>query len=489
MDEALKQKTTASIAYNGLAAIVAFVLQFFSNIVLSQKLSASDFGLVGFAYIFINFLARFEDLGLNRALIRRDEIDERVTGTALTTKTVISSSLFIVSVVLAPFAQYLFDNPKIVIVIRLLSLNYLINILSFIPSSLLTRELNFKKINIAKVSSRLANSIITIVLALSGFNYLSIVIGNIAATLILAISLNLFLPTKIRYYFNRGVFLELVSFGWKVTASGLVIFIVFNIDNFVIGIISGSVLLGYYVIAFNWGSMICALLSSVVLEVLFPTYSKLKNSRESLRAAYLKTLEIISFLAVIANLTLFLVSDGFLFHILGKGTAKWMPAAEALRVLCLYGIIRSLLEPIGNIILALGRPGIILRANMFASGIEVLLIYPVARYTGIVGVAILVTAAYCAQYVFFKEFIINELGISYRELNKVLRSPLISALALFPAYKIIHSITKDFGMLSVPVEVLFCVGFFILVHGVLTKWKLHREVGYLAKAVLIRKGK
>ena len=104
----------------------------------------------------------------------------------------------------------------------------------------------------------------------------------------------------------------------------------------------------------------------------FQLTSKIQQDRSKLKNAYLKVLEYVSFIAILANLCLFAVSEEFLYFILGQGTDKWLPALSAFRILCVYGIVRSLLEPVGNVIMALGMPNILIRATLVAGLIEVL---------------------------------------------------------------------------------------------------------------------
>ncbi len=118
---------------------------------------------------------------------------------------------------------------------------------------------------------------------------------------------------------------------------GFIVFTIFNVDNFIIGAVKGSSELGYYMIAFNWGSIICVILGTVVNNVLFPTFSRMEQDRERIKKSYLRVLEYVSCIGMLTNITLLLVSEDFLVYVLGHGTDKWLPALLSLRILCLYG--------------------------------------------------------------------------------------------------------------------------------------------------------
>jgi len=152
-----------------------------------------------------------------------------------------------------------------------------------------------------------------------------------------------------RHFINYGVNIFLV---------GLLSYALLNAGNFVIGAVKGATALGYYTIAFNWGGMICSILIGTVSSVLFPTFAKIQDDRQRLRAAYLKIIEFIAVIAIMANLTLFLTGREFLYFVLGHSTEKWFPSLIAFQILCGFGILKSLLEPGASLMMAIGNTAV-----------------------------------------------------------------------------------------------------------------------------------
>ena len=144
---------------------------------------------------------------------------------------------------------------------------------------------------------------------------------------------------------------------------GILVFLILNMDNFLVGSKMGSAKLGYYALAFTWGSFICGLLYDTVNNVLFPAFSAIQDDTAAMRRWYLKTVDMVGFVAVVANTALLANVHFFLVTFLGKGTDKWVPAATALKILCVYGIMRVITEPISNCIMARGRTKILLHAT------------------------------------------------------------------------------------------------------------------------------
>jgi len=471
----LKIKTIVNIGYVAVARVANLAFSGAASIILAQNLSSSDYGIVGFATIFIGFLAQFSDLGINSAVIQKSDLDERGLYTGFTIKFFIGNIIFGFAFFLSPVTKVFFDNDAVEMVMIVLSLNFLLNTFSFLPNCLLVRDLNYKKIFLPDICSSLIGSITSIILALSGFKYWSIVYANLSSSVVRSLILNILKPVKIRFRFNKEIAAEFIHYGGFLFLSGFFVYAIFNADNFIIGAVKGSQELGYYALAFNWGSMICGILFSTVNSVLFPTFSRKQDDRDWLKKNYLRVLEYLSFLAVLGNAILFAVAPDFLFFILGHGTDKWHAAINAFKILCIYGIFRALLEPVGNIFLALGKTNMLFRSTVIVAVLELSLLYPSIKYFGIEGAAIVVTIAYAMQYFVYFPFLKKNFNLNYNEVWVVAKPAILSgifAVIIITAYSEIFKINSLFFMFQK--IFLGSVGF-LLLHGILTKWKFVYE--------------
>jgi O-antigen/teichoic acid export membrane protein len=256
-----------------------------------------------------------------------------------------------------------------------------------------------------------------------------------------------------------------------------------NLDNFVVGTLLGSATLGYYALAFTWGTKLCETLGSVVNSVLFPTFAKIQGNVPRLRAAYIKSLEFVAFLAVGGYVALFVVSGDFLIHILGAGEDKWLPSIAVLQILCLYGLIRALLEPIGSVVMAVGGVPILVRANLLAAVVNMTLIYPALLAFGIEGVAAIVTVSYACQYLVFLPVLKDRLALSPREFMTPLSKPLIAGtitLAAMVAFQGADALGH--GQLRFWLAGLSSVAIYIAVFGLLSRGTAYRDLYNLIRS-------
>jgi lipopolysaccharide exporter len=476
MTGALKRKTATNIAYNATSKLTTFAFQAVASVILTRTLSAADYGVVGFAWIFINFLAQFNDLGINNAVIQARELDDDALFTAFTMKTLLAFLVCGAAAAAAPLAVRFLDNAAIVPVIRVLSLNFLIAAWGFVPTVLLLRDLDYRRLAISSTCATVASGCLAVVLALSGFGYWSIVTASIGAALVNTIMLNLIRGKRIHWRLSRIHAAHFIRYGWSLFVSGLVIFAIFNADSFVIGALAGSTVLGYYVIALSWGAMITTLAGAIVNSVLFPTLSRLQGDRERIRRGYLLSLEYITFTGILINLTLFFVAREFLHEILGHGTDKWLPSLTALRILCIYGVIRVMLEPLGNVIMALGRTKLLMVATLLCAVLELGMLYPALHYFGIEGAASVVTLAYAAQYAVYYPFLKKDIGITLRDIVDTVGPALSCAILIAPALFLYQYLRPDTTILSLFEKVFACAVGYAVIYGMVTRWKVFGDV-------------
>jgi lipopolysaccharide exporter len=405
-----KAKTFRNIIYACVTKGATLICLVLATSVVARNLSPADYGVVGFAGIIIGFLGHFSDLGLASALIRRPQLDQRNLGSAFTLKIILGTGAFILAFSIAPFAHHFFEHPQTGNVIRLLALNFLVSTIGFIPLVTLTREMNYRALVIPGVIATVVRCVLVIILVLHGWKYWAIITADIAATLTAGIAFQFVRSVPIRLRFDWTDARDYLRFGIPLFGSGVLVFLIFNLDNFLVGTGMGSTQLGYYALAFTWASFICTLLGDTVNNVLFPTLSAIQNDPIAMRRWYLKTVDLVAFIAVVANTSL-LVNSHFFLAFLGKGTSKWAPATVSLEILCVYGIVRAVTEPLGPCLLARGRTKTLWHSTLLSGVIELVLLLLVLRAGRIELVAAVVLLAYLTQAIVYLPYLRRDLSI------------------------------------------------------------------------------
>ena len=214
--EALGKKIVKGVTYNAGSRILMVGIQGITSIILARILSSSDYGVVAFAAVFISFLSQFSDFGVSSAIIQRKNIDAKILNTAFTIRNAVSIVLVFLATVMSFVVPIYFDIAHVDWIIRLLALNFILNSLAFISSSLLRRKMEFFAYNLAQLFSTLAGSLSAIALAFLGYGFWSLVFSNILSSLAYAVIINRFHRVKLRIEFDMEVAKEIWRFGFYV---------------------------------------------------------------------------------------------------------------------------------------------------------------------------------------------------------------------------------------------------------------------------------
>lgn len=475
MKDLLKEKTLTNLSYNILCRLFVFTLSSATGIILARNLTSSDYGIVGFAMIFIGFLQQFNDLGVTPSIIQKQNIEDKDIYTAFTLKILLGILVFSLSFAWGSLSQKAFDNPAVKPVIIVLSAGLLTDCLGFVPTTTLARELEFKRLVFPQLASQVTATAVAITAVYLGFRYWSIVFSNLSASVASVAIVFALRPVPLKLTWNWETAKGHLKFGSHIFLSGLLVFILFNVDNFIIGAVGGASTLGFYAVAYNWSTKATGFIGQAISNILLSTFSRVQQDLPRLKRGYLAVLEYVSFGAILANVTLFIVSRELLIIVLGGGTEKWLTALLALNVLCLYGAIRAILEPVGNMIIAIGRPALILKSNAIVAALQVACLYPTLKYFGIGGVAVAVTISYAVQFFIYFPVLRREIDLPYSLVFRSIRPALAAGIVL-----VVFGFSLDrfiiTSWLSLVVKVAFGCSLYMVTYGWITEWKLLKEM-------------
>ncbi len=381
----LKDKTIHGILWVSLSNILLKFINFIITIILARLLEPSDFGLVAIALIVVNFFEIFRDLGIGPALIHRKEDKDAAADSAFFIFPAVAVIFYAVSYFIAPAAAVFFREDELETLIRVLSLTFVIWSFGSLPRTLLTKDLEFKKLVIPQLLPKISYGAVAVVMALQGFGVWSLVAGRLVLEVMSVITIWLALDWRPSLRFDRRIALELFSYGKYVLFAGIIVFMISVIDITFIGRLLGSTELGYYSIAFGIAGLFTLQLSGLVSQVMFPVFSRIQDDMDKLGWAYLKTLKYLSLIAFPAALGIISVSWYFIKVVYGD---KWLPAVAVLQVLCLYGLSKAALKTTENLYLAAGQPKIMTKINLLQLILMAVLIYPLTLRYGILGTGI-----------------------------------------------------------------------------------------------------
>lgn len=354
-DQHLVKATLQGTVWAYAATYSGKLLVFISTAILARLLLKEDFGLAGYALIFISFLDVLNDLGIGAAVIyHRDEPE--VIDTAFWLNVTTGLALFGLTWLVAPMAGAFFNDLRAVPLTRVLALTFPLTSLGNIHASLLRKNLTFRRKFIPDVTKGLAKGLISIVLAWMGFGAWSLVLGQVGGTGLAVLAYWWAMPYRPRFRFERSMARPLITYGSNIVAVDGLGTLVNQADYLLVGRILGAASLGVYTLAFRIPELLVKQFCNVVGQVIFPTYAKIKQDPQVLSQGFLVTMRYMTMLTVPLSLGLAAVARPLVLVVF---SAKWAEAVPVMAAIAIYTLIRSLTFNVGAVYKAQGRPEVL----------------------------------------------------------------------------------------------------------------------------------
>ena len=347
MTDNLTSKTLHSLKWSYTGTIINSVLQIGFTAIMARLLDPADFGLMAMAGVILRFGTHFAQMGVGSAMIQKKEVSNEDIRASFTSSFLLGILFTVIVYLFAPLATYIFDNEKIVSIIRVMAFSFLISGLSTTALSLLRRKLAFRELAIAELFSYIIGyGLIGILLAYNRFGVWSLVAGALSQSTILATMAYFFCRHRISLIARWEYYKTLYSFGSRVSAISFFEFIGSNLDTLAIGHLIGAAPLGIYNRAFMLASLPAQYLTSSFSRVLYPSLSIVQKEIDRLKKAYLSIIMVFSAILLPICVSIAVASREIVLVILGE---KWIATIPVLQILAI-AIPFNLLSHFGGIL-------------------------------------------------------------------------------------------------------------------------------------------
>ncbi len=130
MDKNLTYKTVHGIKWNYFSTFITAAMQIGYTATMARLLEPAAFGLVAMAGVILRFGSYFAQMGIERAVIQKKELSKEEIRSSFTLSVLLGIIFFILIWFLAPLALYIFNNEKVVLVVKIMAFSFLITGLS-----------------------------------------------------------------------------------------------------------------------------------------------------------------------------------------------------------------------------------------------------------------------------------------------------------------------------------------------------------------------
>jgi O-antigen/teichoic acid export membrane protein len=311
---------------------------FVVSLVMVRLLAPDDFGLYAVALAANAFLIHVNDMGMIAATVQwRGDVEE-MTRTARTMSIAFSAAWYGLFWVGAPILADAAGSPDATPLVRLLTLTIVIDGATAVSVGLLQRRFQQDKLMKAIATGFVFSAVVSVSLAVGGAGPYSFVLGALAQALVVAVLVLRIARVPFRLGFDRAVARRLLVFGIPLAVGLGIESVVLYSDSVIVGHQLGTVILGFYLLAFNVSSWVPGIVGTAVRYVSIPAFSRLAEGEAASfslgvqRALPLMIAVVVPITAVMATLS------SALIHVLYGD--RWLPAADALRFLAFVMVAR-----------------------------------------------------------------------------------------------------------------------------------------------------
>lgn len=357
----LKQKTVSGLLWSFIDQFANLGITFIIGIILARLLSPKEFGLIGMIAIFIAVSESFINSGFSQALIRKKNCTDTDYSTVFFFNLATGILFFLILFFTAPIIAHFFKEPILEPMVKVLGIVLIIDSLTFIQRTILTKRIDFKLQARISVIASVGSGIIAIYMAFIGFGVWSLVAQRLSRQALNSLFLWLWNRWKPLLVFSIQSFKELFGFGSKLLASGLIDTLYRNIYYLVIGKYFSAQDLGFYTRADNFRNLPSQSLNGIISRVSYPVLASIQDDVPQLKSKYKILIRSTMFITFVLMLGMAAVAEPMIHTLIG---AKWEPAIIYLQMLCFVGMMYPLHALNLNMLQVQGRSDLFLKLEV-----------------------------------------------------------------------------------------------------------------------------
>jgi lipopolysaccharide exporter len=361
-------------------------LQFAQVAILARLLAPADFGLMAIVLSVMAFMQVFTDLGVSTAIIHYQDISQTQLSSLYWLNVTVGLTLMVLLMAASSLVSgSIFHQPALQPILMLISVNFLFLAAGQQVRVMAEKALRFSVLAKVEISAALCGCATAIVWAWYAPTVYALVAGVLVNGFVQTLLLWLLASQGWRPAFRIrlheiGHFLK---FGGYIMAGDFVNSLNRQADILIGGRIFPAATLGSYSLPRNLSLNVAGVTNPIVTRVGLPVMAKTQHDRAFLKSVYLKTMRMTASVNFPIYIVLAVFSRDAVVLVFGK---RWIDSAPLLVFLAVFGMFRSCGNPVGSLLLAVGKADLAFRWNLAM----LLVVFPTlwaASHFGIAGLA------------------------------------------------------------------------------------------------------
>lgn len=400
------------------------------TVIMARLLDPDDFGLVALAVMVTGIFQVVGQFGTGLALIHDQAAGRIEYDTAWTLQILKGVARGVALALAAPLVAEYFGDERLPPILLAFAVMFVVGGFQNIGTVDFRKHLRFGPLVRLRTYSKLGALAASVTVAVIWGTYWALIVGILTERGLSAAFSYSMQPYRPRFCLQA--WRKVMHFSKWISFNNILAYLNGRADIFILGRFVGTDVLGHYSVAKRVSNLAASEVTMPATETLFPGFAKISHDVERLAALYLSSLSMLLFVGVPIAVGVLFLGDLIVRVTLGE---KWLPSVPLLKILSIYGIIRSSVGSTSSVMLALGKPHLLTALATTRFAVMVPLVFWGVSTAGATGVAWAIVAS--------------------AAVGLVLNSLVISRLLRFSAMRVISAVWRVVISAAVMSVVLF----------------------------------
>jgi len=445
----------------GSVSVVRFALSFGAQIAFARLLLPSAFGILTLAAAMLTGLTLIGRWGISEALMQDTE-HEHLFSTVFWLRAGYSLFILVFVGVFAVVTQRFFEST-VLGALLLLTVGKSVSSLSSPFAAIMEREFKLLQLAVIDVLALVLGAAFGLWMVFAGFGVWGLVVYYMLYDVLFGVGVVGISPQFPTIAFNKTGARWFLGFAWDLLFSKSLSAVESRADDFLIGIIGGSTVLGIYTISYRLAEAFSTVFQTTIRKGILPTFSRIQDSDEKSEKGLAFLLRMQTYAVVPLYIFVAVAAPEIITFLFGS---QWVSAGPVLQSLAPAGILIPLVASMRQYYYSVGRGELVLRIQiLYLVAFVISLLTLVPRF-GPLGGAAATVVAQVLGFGLFTYSLRSDVGLTLRSVYAPsLKAGLLTFLAVvgiqvrgFPSRRWLNVDVIPFSELLVP----------ILVYGVAT---------------------
>jgi O-antigen/teichoic acid export membrane protein len=391
-----------ALIYSSASQYLLKLLNFISIAVFARLLTPAELGILAIASSAMLIASELRLLGTTNYLVREKEISKSKIQSGIGLTILISWGLGILILSTSDNIADFYELPELSNVFNILSINFFLAPFISVTSSILTRELKFKKLMLINFLSEITRFVASLGLVLLGFSYVGLAWGILIGSVLELLLLRLYKTEMTSWKPSFQNLKPIVKFGLFSSFCNLLARFDSTAPDLIIGKLGSATQAALFSKGVGLLTYLTQLISAGIWPVALPYLSNVKRDNGDVQQAYIKAALLLGAICWPVIAVAGVVSYPMIMLVFGE---QWMESIPLVSVLSIWGVLRIVHTLSPSLLITTGHEKLLLVKQIAIFSITIPSLYYGFQQSGLIGVA------WAMAFVGLMDFVISGLAV------------------------------------------------------------------------------